>query len=879
MPYISVIAFMIATISLAVSPAQAQNLAWRSAVTMDVPAGAGIDTANAMLDDPASNRLVAMITNESAYAENYRYRAMATDTSTGDLVWSAELGSECQTRSGAYSLVVPIAGGDVVVVAQAIGSTSIGYGFTCVMRLRGADGSVVWSRSLSASGAVLYVNALVPDVDGNLFGGGRKGANAYSLRLDAGTGQTLWEQDIAPTSGFSSARIIAAAAGSTNAAVLQLVEQVTTVPTHQRLLGIDPRAGTSRWTQPRCMDGAATTQNASNDIRLRMLADATFEFVASCGNGAERRVELGRVNASTGTILWQRELPQSNLYRAFIDTNGNFLLDGTLLVDGNEVGISRLDAVSGDLQWSLPRPSVPPGVPPYVTNRLLATDTHVHVLELFVEYSSYVTSAAVATYSATMGEFLGRFDAGFPSAGSALWPGLSMRARGSGEVLITALSAQNLNAGASLFEVRLNVYAQLSAWSRKLPLMAPRPFVPLSADESMRQMAWSSAQEPGIVLGGSGTNQNNYTYPRVAKISALDGRVLWRWQTDSRARGFVSSVFDDAAGNIIVAGSNGWDDPTLLLAKLDGADGSSIWESSVPEPRPALDAISGSDGTIVVLLGHVEAESGLPNRVAKYSASDGSPVWSTAIPDSVEGDIGESRLAPGQGGSVLAMTRFRASSSVFGSQVARFNNTNGEMLWLRRLQNSDGSGPIALLSAANGDVIAANHGFAWRIGGATGVILWQKALPHQAWSMIVDAQDQLLIGGTQNGQRAISRINPANGTALWTTLIPILNDEGHPELVSKLSHSYDDNVFAVGGDEYGNDMLAKLSPLNGSLIWQTVSGVREPFSDMSGFPVSMIEAPDHNLFVSGMDSRSPSTWAVSKVTGSFADGIFATGFD
>lgn len=869
----------IATTLLALSSAAAQNLAGQTRVEMEVPAGAGIRLAANVYDSPGAQRSVAMITTEGEGAEDYRYLAVATDPSTGNLLWTSALPTECTTTSSAYSVVVPLPGGDFVVVAQAIGSVAQGLGTSCVRRLRGTDGSVVWSRSLAAAGTPLYVNELVSDGNGGLLGGGRRGASAYALRLDVDTGATVWERDIAPTTGYYSPRIVAAIAGSSDLAVLQLYEPAVAGDPAQRLIGISTSTGDSRWSQSRCATLGMAYRPSSGETRLRLLADATFEFVNPCLNGTEPRIDFGRIQAMTGAIVWQRELTESNLYRAIIDASGNILLDGALLIDSNEVGISRLDSASGDLQWSLPRPSEPPGLPPYVTNVMVASETFVHVLELRVAVFGYVNSAAIATYSATTGSFLGRFDVDLGGVGSILTNTAGMRMRGVGDLVVTALRAQNLNAGSRLFETRLSASARQQVWSQTHPIMAPRPFVPMDADLSVHQMAWSSALEPGVVIGGSGFNQSNYSFPRVAKVSARDGRVLWRWQTDRGVYGFVSAVLVPPDDNIIVAGSNGWDDPTLLLTKLDGADGHAIWTSMASEPRPALDAVLGSADTIVLVLGHVEGDPGQPIRVAKYSTSDGSQLWSTAIPDGIEGWQGETRVAVSQDGAVFVFASYRDSiSGADGKFVGKFRNDDGAMLWLRRLPNSHGDGAIAVQPLANGDALAAEHDVAWRINGATGTVLWEKSFDYRTWSMIADAQGRIYAGGTENGQRAVSRLGPETGAALWTTLMPISNSAGRAELVSKLGFAADGNVLATGGDGKGNDVLARLSS-TGAVLWEAVTGHVDSPSGVSGHPVALIEAPDRNLFVGGLGDEGPPTWTVSRVTGSFADGILATGFD
>jgi outer membrane protein assembly factor BamB len=406
------------------------------------------------------------------------------------------------------------------------------------------------------------------------------------------------------------------------------------------------------------------------------------------------------------------------------------------------------------------------------------------------------------------------------------------------------------------------------------------PLVPVKARQSRHQMVWNGKGEPGILLGGRGINNSGYDYPRAAKISALDGRVLWRWETDRRVRGNVASAMSDAQGNVIVAGTNGWDSPPLLLAKLDGASGTPIWEASAVEQRPALDAVLGGDGNVVLVLGADDADPDSPIHVAKYSATDGSPIWSVPVAQNHEAEVGEQRIAAHVDGSVLVLSRFvDPGLGQNGMQVARFASNDGVLTWSRRLPGTTSSSGIALLSLPNADVIVADSNLVWRLDGATGTVLWQKTMPYLMSSLILDGQGQILACGSQDNLRTVSRLNSSNGTALWTRQLPLSGTQSNSESASVLSLSADGNIFVGGGDGIGHDTLAKITMLNGATIWQVATATSNESAGITIFPVGIVEAPDRNVFISGLAMPDPLSWTLDKVTGPFADGIFASGYE
>ena len=872
-------------------PAHAQSLAWQSQVTTQVPAGADVSMANAALGNPSVSPAVALVTVETGVDDRYQYRAIATDPDDGSQLWSTDLGPACGTRSSAYNLVVPLPGGDVIISAQGANDVSSSLvTFTCILRLSGSDGQVVWSSPQRAADIKLDLYAIQIDNGGQIIATGRKGNDAIVMRLDAASGSTIWKRQIPADSG-SSLRGIAAVSGSNDTTVVHLLSQSSIGPNTLKLAGISTASGSNRWSMSQCPGGTYVAyQSSSNDIRLRMLADNSVEFVSQCVVDQIRTVEIGRINALTGVPVWRRTVTDSSQYRAVVDVDGYLYAEGKLTIDTLAVDLARLSPVDGSLMWSLAQTPLPPVPPtgPSLSRRIVAEGAYLHALELN-DFLGYVKTATIATYAAANGTLLGRYNVDLPPSENSLTDTFSMAAFGNGEVLIGTASGRNRYVGLRLSETRLQALTGVTSWSQQTPIMAPHPFIPMEAFQSTRQMVWNGKGSPGILLAGRGVNPENYNYPRISKLSAQDGRVLWRWEPDKRVNGNIVAALSDAQGDVIIAGSNGWDDPTMLLAKLDGSSGAQIWESSSPPQRPALDAALAADGAIMLLLGREEDVNGATMRVARYSASNGSEVWSVPMPEGWDQEIGQQRIALATDGSVLATSNFtNADYSLTGVQVVRFRASDGVLQWRRKLPGVAGSTTALLLPLANGDLAVGTGNIVWHIDGATGVIEWQKTLSFSPWSIILDAQGGLIAGGASADHREVTKLNASNGVILWSRELPFVDATSYSELASALSLSSDGDILVAGGDGNGNDrtLLAKLRTSDGATLWElattattTTASSQQPTGRSGDYPIGVLESPDRNIYFSGLVEWDSTSWTLSRVTGSFADGIFASGFD
>lgn len=870
-----IVAMLVLGLMLLPIVAAAQNVAWRTQVMVDVPAAGRLKMMSPGPGGASSTTSVSLITFATP-SGSYRYRAIAVDPVDGALRWSRDLAEECAGYDTSYGVLAVLANGDVVVSVHGNDETS--PLFACLARLRASDGTLMWVRTERSPGVHIGIYALASDADGQLLATGRKGENARTLRIAADSGTTLWDDEIAASEG-NALRGVAIASGAGDSTVVHLLStSLFPDASTLRLIGLSTSNGQERWRTEHCPGARVAYAGSSDDQRLRVLPDATVAFVSSCGTTSARSIHAGRINVQTGTVIWQRDLPESNLYRGVIDERGNPLLEGALTINGAASGMVRLAVDTGATQWSLP-PS-----PALATSRIVVAGDYVHVLELAEGIPGYALSATLAKYSAGSGQFAGRFSIPLPADDLMVLDQLHFGAFGDGDVFVGGVSGHDRSVGGRLFLARLQPTANQVKWTRQQPVSAPHRFEPIASDMSDHQMSFSGAGATGVVVGGHGTDDKGNTYPRVGKISNHDGRIVWRWQTSEHVDGAVRAVASDAQGNVIIAGSKGRGTSPLLLAKLDGASGNPIWEFGGSSQSGALDMVRDGAGNPVLVLD--ESGAGTTTRVAKHSVADGSLIWEAALPDGRQSGSGDHRVAVAVDGNVLALGAFSNSSSgERGIQLAKIRGGDGVVHWLSRLPGTSDDRLSTLRLLQGGDVFVHNRNTAWRVNGATGAVVWQKTLPLYANASVLDAQGDIVLGGRADNHRVLAKLNAATGTAVWTRQLESASTWASTERVSTLTLAADGNILAAGGDGYLSHSVMAIAAQDGALIWQTVAVVAgtsngaEQESGRLDYPVGILQAPDGNVFFGGFSAPETRTWTVYKITGQFADGIFASGFD
>ncbi|MBC5992121.1 outer membrane protein assembly factor BamB family protein [Pontibacter cellulosilyticus] len=165
----------------------------------------------------------------------------------------------------------------------------------------------------------------------------------------------------------------------------------------------------------------------------------------------------------------------------------------------------------------------------------------------------------------------------------------------------------------------------------------------------------------------------------IAKVNSEDGKIVW-----SKIYGSPSSIFERAtaieiavAGEVYVTGISNGDFATI---KLNPSDGAILWESRLETNSPGSGtganalALDNKGGVYVTgqKAGSIEA------LIVKYNAADGSELWRKAL----ENTIGYTIKTDSKGGVYVAGA---------GPAVAKYNTSNGDLLWEQRPDTVTGS--------------------------------------------------------------------------------------------------------------------------------------------------------------------------------------------
>lgn len=446
-------------------------------------------------------------------------------------------------------------------------------------------------------------------------------------------------------------------------------------------------------------------------------------------------------------------------------------------------------------------------------------------------------------------------------------------------------------------------HAQTVAW--KTPVMAemdeggtvsPLAFWPRSALRGSQQPAtmFSQAGTPGLVLAGSGGERDwgpfwFYT-PYVAKVATNDGRILWRWQPEpgSLPEGEIWRSAIDPAGHVVVAGWHAGEGYDLLLAKLDGATGLPLWRAAATPVRAVDVALDRNGNVFTTGNGMGEREQ----RVMKYNGATGAIEWSRTIPDAND-SFDDFLVAVDAAGDAVAASPYGGPPSQMGVQIAKFSGADGQTLWSRRFPCSicGWTGSLdALRISGTGDILLCANGSLYDLEGTSGVTRWEYPVDDfNLFDLVEGAQGGLFMAGRRyledyRSAAEVRRISQYDGADIWRVLYSAEAREGY---APKLQGRSDGKLlltwatFTRDVDSPWATHAGQLDPDDGHLLWHARFGADGP--SLPDRPVSIEQTPDGSVFVGTfsddvhvLDGR---TWMVYKLTGPFADDVFANGFE
>lgn len=851
----------------AAGAASAQDFAWRAGVTADVPAGQGVQGLNQPTAGAAPDLLVAMMPYTAADGRAL-YRAIATDAVSGDARWVHDFGAACAIDGEPMARVATLADGSVAVSMLATDATQTS--FACVARL-GVDGRPLWIREFRSPWVRVAVNDLAADATGDVLAVGRHGDDAWIARLFGDTGEAVWERHAASGTG-ERLNAFEVARGSGIGVAVHVLATTSGGGRRLQVWSVSALTGERQWSHDHCPGGTAAGLVQQDGGRLRVIADGSIVFAAGCSAGSASSAHTGRL-AADGAVVWERVFETSGLRHGFVDSRGNVLLEGRLVVAGQTVGTTRLDAELGQVSWSLP--ALPePGPGPSVTRQPFAVGDRVHVVERDEGVIGYVTAVALETYAATSGQRLARVVVPIPAADMIPAGFLRARVVTDGDVVLAASVGRNRYDGQSLYETRVQPVGDAVRWSRRHAVAVPQRFDPATLPQAM------IADASGFAMAGFAAAPGGYAYPALARFDATTRTTTWRWNASGHVGGRFGSITRGAGDHVVAAGFTGDYDAPLLLVRVAAATGQIVWQADPAFPGRGLHVAEGAGGRVVAGL---ERDGASTAVVAAFSAANGQWLWSTpAAPGNPSEE--DQRVAVGPDGDAYVGAR------IFGDgsdrlQMRRLDGATGVARWTWRGSDAASSGLPASppLVHAGGDVFVVARSRAWRLSGANGAVRWQVPLTVGASAAVLDAHGDLVVGGQANDRWGVQKLRGTDGTTAWSRTHGPFGPFNN-ERVSTLAIGRDGRILAAGGEGYSNHTAAALDPATGDLAWHvdiianTTGGMPRGERGRNDYPIGVVQLPDGNVYTAAYSQPDP-TLTVFKIAFPIVDAIFAHGFE
>ncbi len=317
----------------------------------------------------------------------------------------------------------------------------------------------------------------------------------------------------------------------------------------------------------------------------------------------------------------------------------------------------------------------------------------------------------------------------------------------------------------------------------------------------------------------AGTANDGFGYDLyVGKLNGATGALIWerRYDGPSHQNDWANAVAVDAAGNVIVGGQsetfgNGGD---YYTAKYNGATGAQIWEqryNGTSNNRDEIVAVAVDAAGNVVVTG-TDATTIYDIYTVKYAAATGAILWAMHTNAASYGYYyaDAKGLALDAAGNVVVTGRFVSSDFEDDIYTLKYSASTGAILWERRLSNvwDEASNGLALDAAGNVFVTGIaqatarfgdNRIYTAKYAALTGAVLWQKydtaGTDDGGVAVAVDPAGNVVVAGSSYS--AISqdyrtlKYAGGDGTLLWTTsYVGSGNDEDIPTRLAVDRHGY-----------------------------------------------------------------------------------------
>jgi cysteine-rich repeat protein len=392
------------------------------------------------------------------------------------------------------------------------------------------------------------------------------------------------------------------------------------------------------------------------------------------------------------------------------------------------------------------------------------------------------------------------------------------------------------------------------------------------------------------LVAGRAATPDNGDDGLLVRLSAADGRELWRWQVDGTAHAadqLRAVAVDWESGAVAVAGrvaevASGGD---FLITRLS-ADGTVLWSRALDGGAGRGDegfaVLVTTDGDVIAAGRMVDAAGSARFSVLRLSRLDGGVLWRQDLAGSAEGGASVARrLAFDAAGDVIAAGRIRNAATGDDMLVVALDAGTGTPLWRTEIGgDATGAGgggagdedgdddlagtddALALDVGPAGEIAVAGH----LANAATGVDFTVVALAPtggERWRVALDGTAE----GARDDDRAFAVAADAAGDVIAAGRL--VDDATGPDFVAlKLDGTSGAVVWrhALDGADGGSDDLARALALDGAGDVVAVGrlggrGTRRDLALAALFGVD--GAPRWRVAVDGAESRNDDGFVVA----------------
>lgn len=831
--------FLCIVLAFLAAPAFAQTFTWHVPTYGEGPDGSGL-LAQSVAFDTADNAFVLQkffdVSTPSVRLEKF---ARASGTVSWSEDFSAAESPSYQVAAGPAAIVST---GDDVYLAIT-DNVTINRGN--LRRLNGADGSVAWQAAETAD-ADTYYDALATDASGNAVVGGAFGiadglAVAHAAKFNAADGTLLWHfEDDTDSCGTQSTVHADAVAVDANGDVV-LVEQATSGVTPAYVfcvVKLQGDTGNKIWSQRFISaDGIDITPQVPARLRL----DASGNAVVSATYAEQYATAYGavaRFDATTGALLWKHDWQPAKSGQ-----NGGLALDASGNVVYSLDTTQVFAAADGTPRWTTPAMGGVVGV---------ASDGTIVLAHNVISYN---------------GDAEIQFSALDAATGAAHWqtdlPLSTFEGWGPGNELYTDAAGAFVAVQTGWGQTTV-VHAKASSgsndWSKVDYVIGPayafiQPIYDGGFEHMMAKMPDGAVVVAGIVglVGSSGNS--GYGRWMVVKRSTTDGRLLWAAygdpaQLDCAPKSVVVDAHGDAVVGVICSGD-------AMVFKISGGNGAVLW--GTPPPSACAGAFSlsvSTDPATDVYSTQSCLDSSATQVTVKYSGSTGAQKWQQSAANvAALGPYNAFVRADTANGVIVANTSFNEIV------VVKLRADTGAVSWTQELTAMFKLSTIAMF-ANNDPAIIGGNSVVVRLNSMNGQPRWST--PDNDLYITAAAIDAA--GNLYTAGEYVLKFDGASGAQRWSKQ---LTAELRDVAIAK------DGSVVVAGSGYLSGIAAYVATLEaatGVTRWALTDTAPGLAPDAQG----VVVASDGGIIVS---ETTVSQWALTRISGSFTDDVFAGGFE